>query len=347
MRVARIHDLGDVRVEAQPLPELKPGDALVRMAVCGICTSDTLPWYVRRKTPAVLGHEPTGTIVKTDSDLFSVGDRLFIHHHAPCMTCRHCQRSEYSLCTTWRASAIDPGGLAEFVRVPAHNLQHDCFRLPDEMSFEDGALIEPVACAVQALKRRSRMQAGDRVLILGAGMMGQILIRVARHYGASTLIAADREPYRLRKASKAGANVAVDVSSTDLAAAVRNATEGDGADLVVVCPGSIAAMTSGLECVAPGGTVCLFTPAEAHEALPVSPHDLWFNHVTLTTSYSCGPPDTREAADLIGKGAVTADQIVTHRFSLDQAGEGFDTVSEAGESIKTLIIIDPDQARTV
>ena len=344
MRVARIYDLGDVRIEQQPVPTLQPGDALVRMAVCGICTSDTFPWYVRRKAPAVLGHEPTGTIVQTDSSLFDVGDRIFIHHHAPCMTCRHCQREEYSMCPTWRSSAIDPGGLAEYVRVPAHNLAHDCFRLPDEMSFEDGALIEPVACAVQALRRKCRLKSGDRVLILGAGMMGQILIRVAHHYGASILIAADRVPYRLDKAIEMGADHAIDVSKDDLSSAVKERTDGDGADLVVVCPGSIDAMTSGLQCVGPGGTVCLFTPSESRERLPISPYDFWFNHITLTASYSCGPSDTREAADLISKGAVTADQIVTHRYFLDQAGDGFKTVSDAGHTVKTLIIFDKEHA---
>ena len=343
MRVARIYDLGDVRIEEQPVPTLQPGDALVRMAVCGICTSDTFPWYVKRKAPSVLGHEPTGTIVQTDSALFSVGDRIFIHHHAPCMNCRRCQHEEYSMCAAWRSSAIDPGGLAEYVRVPAHNLARDCFRLPDEMSFEDGALIEPVACAVQALKRKSRLRSGDRVLILGAGMMGQILIRVARHYGASILMAADRVPYRLSKAIEMGADHAIDVSKDDLPSAVKDATEGDGADLVVVCPGSIGAMTSGLQCVAPGGTVCLFTPSESHESLPISPYDFWFNHITLTASYSCGPPDTQEAANLISEGTVTADRIVTHRYPLDRAGDGFKTVSDAGESIKTLIIIDKEQ----
>lgn len=247
------------------------------------------------------------------------------------------------MCETWRRSAIDPGGLAEYVRVPAHNLERDCFRLNEDLSFEDGALIEPVACAVQALKRKSRMCEGDRVLILGAGMMGQILIRVARHYGASTVLAADRTPYRLSKAIELGADAAIDITKDNLTDAAHAHTSGEGADLVVVCPGSIAAMEAGLSCVATGGTVCLFTPSEAHETLSISPYNFWFNHITLTASYSCGPPDTREAADIIAAGAVTAEQIVTHRFSLEEVGSGFDTVSEAGASIKTLIIIDPEQ----
>lgn len=346
MRVARLYDLDDVRIESHPVPDLGPTDALVKMAVCGICTSDTFPWYVRRKAPAVLGHEPSGTIVKIGPDVtgYAVGDRVFIHHHAPCMTCRRCDRQEYSMCTAWRESAIDPGGLAEYVRVPGHNLQKDCFVIPPDMSMENAALIEPVACAVQALKRKSPVRSGDHVLVVGAGMMGQILMLTARHYGAATVIASDRVRWRLDKALELGADAAVDVSAERLTKGVGSATNGEMADLVVVCPGSIAAMETALDVVAPGGTVCLFTPSSEDEHLPISPHDFWFNHITLTASYSCGPPDTREAVDVIQSGAVTADRIVTDRFSLDEAGKGFATVSAAGETVKTLIIIDPEEA---
>ncbi len=348
MRVARLYDLNDVRIEEQNVPELQPIDALVKMAVCGICTSDTFPWYVRRKTPAVLGHEPSGTIARVGDEVsdFKVGDRVFIHHHAPCMNCRHCQREEYSMCRTWRESAIEPGGLAEYVRVPGHNLQQDCFTLPDDMSMEDAALIEPVACAVQALKRKSPVRKGDRVLVIGAGMMGQILMLVAKHYGAETIIAADTVPYRLEKALTLGADVAVNVSRQPLGEGVSLATNQEGADLVVVCPGSIDAMRSAFGAVATGGTVCLFTPSAEEEHLPVSPHDFWFNHLTLTASYSCGPPDTRDACDLIQKGAVNAEKIVTDRFSLDDAERGFKTVSAAGDTVKTLIIIDAEEAKS-
>ncbi|HAA76172.1 TPA: sorbitol dehydrogenase [Candidatus Latescibacteria bacterium] len=346
MRVARLYDLDDVRIEEQPIPELGPGDALVKMAVCGICTSDTFPWYVRRKAPAVLGHEPAGRIVQlgTDAEGYAVGDRVFIHHHAPCMTCRRCRQQEYSMCKAWRESSIDPGGLAEYVRVPGHNLRNDCFVIPDDLSMEDAALIEPVACAVQALKRKSPVQKGDHVLVVGAGMMGQILMLVARHHGAGNVIAADRVPYRLKKALELGAQKAIDVSTVGLADGVADATNGDMADLIVVCPGSIAAMEDALTATAPGATVCLFTPSAEDEQLPISPHDFWFNHITLTASYSCGPPDTADAMDLIRSGAVTADLIVTDRFPLDRAGEGFATVSAAQDTIKTLVIIDPEEA---
>ena len=348
MRVARLYDLDDVRIEEHPVPELEPDDALVKMAVCGICTSDTFPWYVRLKAPAVLGHEPAGTIVKVGEAVtnFSIGDRVFIHHHAPCMSCRHCRRKEFSMCSVWRESAIDPGGLAEYIRVPGHNLQHDCFVLPDDMKMEDGALIEPVACAVQALKRKAPVQEGDHVLVIGAGMMGQILMLLARHYGAQTVIAADTVPYRLRKALSLGADTAINVAQQQLSDEVSNATGGDLADLIVVCPGSIKAMSSAFEAIGAGGTVCLFTPSTEEEILPISPHDFWFKHITLTASYSCGPPDTREACELISEGVVTAEKIVTHRYPLAESGKGFATVSAARETVKTLIIINPEEAKS-
>ena len=342
MRVARFYDFDDIRIEEAPVPEIGPRDALVRMSVCGICTSDTLPWYVRRKAPTVLGHEPSGTIVEVGESVegFSVGDRVVIHHHAPCMVCRLCQRGHFSMCPTWKGSSLDPGGLSEFVRVPDLNLHTDTLILPEDLSFEDGALIEPVACVVQALKRRSRIRQGDRVLIIGLGIMGQILALVARHYRASLVVAADLVPYRLKKALELGADAVIDVAKEDLVRSLGSLTGGELADLVVVGPGSMAAIQSGLSAVGAGGTVLLFTPTEPGQDLPVDTYDLYARDITLTGSYSCGPPDMREAMDLVTLGVVTAQKLVTHRFPLDQVSAGFQTVAEAKESVKTLIFIE-------
>jgi L-iditol 2-dehydrogenase len=342
MRVARFYDFDDIRIEEAPVPRIGPRDALVKMAVCGICTSDTLPWYVRRKAPIVLGHEPSGTIVEIGEAVegFQIGDRVVMHHHAPCMVCRFCQRGHFSMCSTWKGSALDPGGLSEFVRVPDLNLHTDTLILPDSLSFEDGALIEPVACVVQALKRRARMRNGDRVLVIGLGIMGQMLALMARHYGASLVVVADLIPYRLEKALELGADAAIDVSKENLAERVGSLTGGELADLVVVGPGSLAAIRSGFTAVGIGGTVMLFTPTEPGQELAVDTYDLYARDVTLTGSYSCGPPDMKEAMDIVTLGVVTAQKLVTHRFSLDEVSAGFQTVADAKQSVKTLIIID-------
>ncbi|MSS70517.1 MAG: sorbitol dehydrogenase [Candidatus Latescibacteria bacterium] len=341
MKVAKIYSLEDIRIEDMPTPEVGPGEALIRMKVCGLCTSDMIPWYVARKVPAVLGHEPVGVVVKVGRDAvgFQKGDPVFVHHHAPCFTCRLCRRGFFSLCKVWKASHLVPGGLAEFVKIPAHNLKYDTLKLPEGMSFEDGSLIEPLACSVKALKR-ARVRSGDIVLVIGLGIMGQLNALLARHYGARMVFGADLVPYRLEKVLSLGADAAVDVSKEDLAERVRGLTDGLMADVVIVGPGSLEAMRSGLSCAGRGGTVMFFTPSGPEERLEINPHDLYFNEVTLMTSYSCGPYDTREAMELIGQGIVSAERLVTHRFPLEETAEGFKKAKEAGASLKTLIVMD-------
>ncbi|MDP7449515.1 MAG: alcohol dehydrogenase catalytic domain-containing protein, partial [Candidatus Latescibacteria bacterium] len=240
-----------------------------------------IPWYVARKVPAVLGHEPAGVIESVGEGVsgFHVGDRIFVHHHAPCFTCRLCRRGFFSLCEVWRASHIVPGGISEFVKIPAHNLRHDTLKIPDSLSLEDGTLIEPLACSVKALKRGG-LQADDVVLMIGLGIMGQLNAVLARHYGAKTVIGADLVPYRLKKFLGMGGDAGVDVSKEDLEQRVSDLTDGRMADLVIVGPGTLEAMRSGLSCVGKGGTVILFTPAGPQEQLAINPHDLYFNEVT-------------------------------------------------------------------
>ncbi|MBX6378779.1 MAG: alcohol dehydrogenase catalytic domain-containing protein, partial [Clostridia bacterium] len=160
------------------------------MRACGLCSSDVLGWYVARKAPLVLGHEPAGVVAAVGKAVrgFRPGDRVFVHHHAPCFRCRTCRRGAYVHCPAWRRSRLDPGGMAEYFRVPGHNLA-DTLLLPDGLSFADGALVEPVACCVKAL-RRARLRPGDTVLVVGLGFMGQVLARLARAFGAGRVVGA-------------------------------------------------------------------------------------------------------------------------------------------------------------
>jgi len=131
MRVARLYDFGDIRVEEDPRPQVGPDDILVRTRACGICTGDIMPWYLKRKAPIVLGHEPVGVIEAVGRQVrgFEPGERLFVHHHAPCFNCAACRRGHYVHCPTWRASKITPGGMAEYFAVGAAN-QRDSLKLP-------------------------------------------------------------------------------------------------------------------------------------------------------------------------------------------------------------------------
>src|SRR5262245_48019553 len=165
MKVARLYDSSDIRFEEEPIPPVGPGEALVRTRACGICSGDVMGWYMKKKAPLVFGHEPAGEVVAVGTGVtdFQPGYRIFVHHHAPCFTCRACQRGEFVQCPTWRASRIVPGGMAEYFLVPKENLAGDTLLLPEELSLADGSLVEPTACAVDSV-RLARLQAGARIL---------------------------------------------------------------------------------------------------------------------------------------------------------------------------------------
>jgi L-iditol 2-dehydrogenase len=338
MKVARLYDASDIRFEDEPIPRVGPGEALVKTRACGICSGDVMGWYMKKKAPLVFGHEPAGEVVAVGSGVTDVrpGDRVFVHHHAPCFTCRACQRGEFVQCATWRSSRIVPGGMAEYFLVPKENLAGDTLRLPDEISFADGSLVEPAACVVKSL-RKSELQGGESVFIIGLGIMGQLHVALARQANAGQIIGTDFVAYRREKARQLGADISFDPAQGDVVAQLREYTKGTMAEVVIVGPGSVEAMELGLTCVAKGGTVILFTTSTPEARLAVSPYDLYFNEIRLIPSYSCGPNDTREALQLIRDGVVTADKFITHRYPFAALHDAYRTASEARDSIKTII----------
>ena len=341
MKVARLYDSTDIRFEDDPIPAVGPGEALVKTRTCGICSGDVMGWYMKKKAPLVFGHEPAGEIVEIGEGVedFRPGDRVFVHHHAPCFSCRACQRGEFVQCPTWRATKIVPGGMAEYFVVPKDNLSGDTLRLPERMSFADGSLVEPTACAVKSL-RRSGFQAGDSVFVIGLGIMGQLHVALAKHAGARTIIGTDFVPYRCTKARELGADLALnphEVKDGNVEDALREYTQGEMAEIVIVGPGSIEAMQLGLRCTAKGGTVVLFTASKPDDTLTLSPNDLYFNEVCLIPSYSCGPNDTREALRLVQDGVITAEKFITHRFPFEQLHAAYRNAAEARDSLKTII----------
>lgn len=341
MKVARLYSFNDIRIEDVPVPEVGPGDALIKTKACGICSGDVMPWYIEKKAPLVLGHEPAGEVVAVGSEVrsFKRGDRVFTHHHAPCFACRFCRRGDYVQCNTWKSSRIIPGGVSEYILVPSLNLENDTILISDNMSYGDAALIEPVACVLKGLKR-ARIRRGDTVLVMGLGVMGMINIMVAKYFGAGRVIGADTVKFRLDKAGEFGADEVINVSGVELCAGLTDVTKGEMAELVIVGPNSASAMMQGLSCVRPGGQVLFFTPARPGEMLSIDPNLLYFNDINIVTSYSCGPSDTAEACELIGKGIVSAEKVVTHRFPVEKTEEAFRLTSLPGDSLKALVVFD-------
>jgi L-iditol 2-dehydrogenase len=341
LKVAKLYSFHDIRIEDIPIPEIGTRDALLKTKASGICSGDVMPWYIEKKAPLVLGHEPSGEIVDAGKDVtsFKKGDRVFVHHHAPCFTCRHCKRGDYVQCDTWRRTMIIPGGISEYILIPEINLENDTLNLPDTLSYEDGTLIEPLACVVKALKR-ARIRHGDLVLIIGLGFMGILNGIIARKYGAGKIVGTDRVHFRLHRALKTGFDDVIDISQINTKKGLQNSTGRETADIVIVCPNSIDALKEGLSLTGQGGSLVMFAPVKPDELLTINPNELYFKDINIITSYSCGPTDTADALDFLEKGTIKAEKIITHSFPIERTEEAFRLTAEARDSLKSIIVFD-------
>ena len=322
-------------VENVPRPErAADGEVVLRTAACGICSGDLMEWYLERKVNTVLGHEVVGYAEDVGPAVKHVkpGQLVFVHHHAPCMNCRYCESGDPVQCTTWRQSQLDPGGMAEFIRVPEINVRNDAFSI-DDLTPEVGIFIEPLACSVKALLRL-----GDRPratgIIVGCGVMGLLNLMAARALGTEVLWAVEPGPHRREWALRCGADAAFGPDS----AATEIQKRSDGADFVIVGPGDPAVIHESLAYVRNGGAVVLFTPTPATAATPVDLHDLYFREVTLIPSYSCGPQETRQAYDLLRLGTVDVRPLITHSFSIQDVQAAYDTAKGGGKTLKVLVV---------
>ena len=337
MRVAMYYNNKDVRLEEMPKPEIGPGEILVKVMASGICGSDVMEWYRIKKAPLVLGHEIAGVIVDVGEGVtrYRISDRVFVSHHIPCNTCRYCLRGYHTACETLHTTNYDPGGFAEYIRIPQLNVDRGVFLLPDEMSFEDGVFIEPLACVVRG-QRIANLQPGQSVLILGSGISGLLHLLLAQTIGAGRIVATDISEYRMRYAKQLGADEVIH-GQENIPERLRLINDGRLADLVIVCTGAPAAFHQALISVDRGGTILCFATTEPGVDLTVPINEFWRNEIKLMPSYGNSPLDAAVAIELIRYGRVPVGKMITHRLPLEKAGLGFQLVAEGGESMKVII----------
>ena len=339
MKAAVYHSQEDIRIEDLPTPRIDEKEALVKMKACGICGSDMMEWYLKTRAPLVLGHEPTGVIAKRGSKVeeFDVGDRVFVHHHVACLKCHYCLHGDYTLCEQFHSTHLDPGGFAEYFRVPAPNLEIDTLKIPESLSFEEATFIEPVGCCLRAIKKCG-LQTGDSVAVIGSGVIGIIHIALAKIFGAAKVIASDLIDFRLATAKKFGADITVNPQKEDFISIAKAETEGIGVDVAFVTAPSLEAYKAGLSVCRKGGKLCVFAPTHPKERLQISPKDLFFSEIQIIPSYSTSHLETRLALELIKSGRLKLKELITHRFRLEEAAEAFKTALENKESLKVIIL---------
>jgi L-iditol 2-dehydrogenase len=320
MRVARTVSLSETIIEEVPDPECGPGEVVCRVLACATCGSDVQDFYVSRKLPAVLGHEPAGEVVDVGLGVegVGVGDRVAIHHHAPCGECRRCRRGHETLCEQFRATGLDPGGFAEQVRVQAPLVPELLALGPlDPLA---GTFVEPLACVLRALDR-ARLRAGDALLVVGAGSNGLLAVAAGHARGAGAVWVREPRDDRRRLAAAWGARQHAD----------------EPVDVAFVTTANEDAIAGAAAALGPGGTLCLYATTKPGAPLGLDGEQLFLRELTVCSSWSAGPRDMRAAYDLIAGGRVDPLALVTHRLGLGETGRALD-LQRRGEAIKAVVV---------
>jgi L-iditol 2-dehydrogenase len=324
MKIAVYYNNNDIRIEERPQPEIKNGEILVKVKASGICGTDLMEWYRIKKAPRVLGHEMTGEIVASRSDRFKAGQRVFVSHHVPCNECKYCLSGNHTACETLHKGNYDPGGFSEFVRVPQINVESGTYILPGNVSYEEGTMIEPLACVVRA-QRIIDVRGGQTVLVMGCGISGLLNIGIAKLKKAR-VIATDINDYRLGRALEFGADE------------VFNAREelDRKADRIVMCTGAMSAFESAFRYTDKKGIIMLFAIPNKNISIPVE--DFWRNELSVVSSYGAAPLDLEEALLLIKNKLINVRDMITDRVRLEDISKGFKIAGEAGESLKVVVV---------
>ncbi len=339
MKAAMYYSIEDIRIQEIPKPHVGPNEILVEMKACGVCGSDLMEWYLRSRAPLVLGHEPAGVIVEAGKKIkgFKVGDRVFAHHHVADLKCYYCKHGDYTLCPQFAQTHLEPGGFAEYFRVPAPNLQLDTLKLPAKLSFDEATLIEPVGCCIRA-QNKVGVQKGDSIAVVGAGPSGIIHAMLAKIADAGHVLVTDLVDYRLGMAERLGADVTVNGQKENSVERVKQATENRGADIVIVTAPNAKAVEDSVQMVRKGGKILLFAPTQPDQYARLSPHRLFFSEITVVPSYSVSHIETKKALQLISSGKFKAKELITSRFPLSQTQKAFQTAAKSKECLKVVVL---------
>ncbi len=341
MKVGMYYNNSDVRVEEMEKPKIGKGEFLMKTMACGICGSDVLEWYRLAKAPRVLGHEAAGEVVKLGEGVTGVkkGDRVFVSHHVPCDECTFCLNDHHTACETLHSTNFFPGGFSEFIRIPGINVKKGTYMLPENVTYGEGAMIEPLACVVRG-QRIAGLKPDRTLLVIGSGVAGLLHVKLAKSRGVKRIIATDINDYRLGKAKEFGADKVID-GKEDVPVKVKQFNGGLFADCVILCTGAVPAMKQALASVERGGTILFFAVPEPGKDVMIPIVEYWKNEIKMATSYGAAPGDLEESLKLISEGKVKVRDMITHLLPLSRIQEGFDLVTKAKDSLK--VIIEPNE----
>ncbi len=327
MHAAVYRGVNDVRLETVPVPQIGPGELLLRVHSCGVCGTDLKKIATgSHAAPRIFGHETSGMVAAVGADVrqFQPGDRVVVFHHIPCRDCYYCQHNTFAQCSTYKkvgcTAGFEPsgGGFAEYVRVMDWIVQNGTVRIPDGVSFEQACFVEPVNTCMKGIQAL-RLVPGETVLTIGQGPIGIILSVLARKAGA-TVITSDLYPERLRIGKSLGLESTIDASQTNVVDRVRELTEGRGADAVILAVGGNGLIRTAMDAARPGGRVLLFAQTQHGEAV-VDPAAICVDEKALVGSYSASVALQEESVRFVTGREMDLEQLVSHRFPLTESAQ--------------------------
>jgi L-iditol 2-dehydrogenase len=346
MRAVVYRGVNDLRLETVPIPQIGPGELLVKIATCGVCGTDLKKIHTGSHTaPRIFGHEMAGTIVQVGDGVtkFAAGERVMVFHHIPCGQCYYCRKQTFAQCSTYKkvgaTAGLEPsgGGFAEYIRVMDWIVaMGGVVRIPDGVPFEQAAFIEPVNTVLKAVKLLN-LASDETVLVIGQGSIGIMLAALSRRTGARVLTS-DLYPQRHAIAAKFGLHEPIDAKN--VVERSKAETEGRGADAVLLAVGGKALIQTAMDAVRPGGKVMLFAQTQ-HEEASFDPGAVCMDEKTLLGSYSASTAIQPEVEDLVLGGyrkGFDLTQLISHRFPLEEAVKAIEVASHPqADSMKIMI----------
>ncbi len=339
MKAALLNAPGRISVQDIELPEVGPNEILVQNRVALTCGTD-VKLYKRghplAKLPLVIGHEFAGVVSKLGKGVntFKEGDRVVAVNSAPCNECYFCLRGQQNLCENL-GKVIGfsvPGAYAEFVSIPDRIVEKNTLRIPENVSFEEAAILEPLACAVHG-SELSAIQPGESVAIIGSGPIGLMHLQLAKNAGASPIMISNRTADRLQFAKHLGADLMIISSQEDQVQRVLEFTEGRGADVVIEAVGSNDTWEKALQMARKGGRVLMFGGCAPGTSVPLDTYRMHYEELTVKGAFHHTPASVRKAMDLITSRAINAKAIITHKMKLEQVTEALELMA-GGKALK-------------
>ena len=336
MKAAVQYAIDDIRLEQRPVPEIGPGELLLKTLACGLCGGETMAWY--KKEPTVLGHEPAGEIVEVGAGVtdYKIGDRVFVNHHVGRIDSHWSRRGHFTRDPFYKTMRLDPGGVCEYFRVTAQHVAMDTHKLPQNISNEEAVTIEPWSCVLSGLKV-CHIQPGDTVAVVGAGFMGQGFVHLAPLFGAGKVVALDFSDWRLERARHLGATHIINPKKENAVDAMRALNHGRLADTVIVIAPFASAWEQALSLTEVGGCLHLGAPMPPGETWSRDGNAAYFDQITVTSRYSSDHTDTYSYIRLLEAKRINAADAISHRFGIEDSAEAFRLLVEAERSLKIIV----------